>query len=880
MALVNRIANLFRRSKLNRDIEDELQAHIALRTDDNLAAGMTPAQARRDALLRFGNPVSTRERATAAEVALNLESLARDLHYVVRRVRRSPGFAITAILTLALGIGANVVVFSVLNSILLRPLKVANPYRLFQIVQTQQGYDNQSYPDYLDFKARNATFSDMTAYRLGFTGLSAGAGGAQKYMNYEVSGNYFDLLGIQPALGRFFHQSDEHGPNSAPYIVLSNHLWRARFNADPNIIGTTVDLNKHPFTILGVAPANFNGTEIFLWPEFWIPIVNEEQIEGYNFLVKRFNHGLFVIGSIRPGVSPQQATDNLTTVAHQMTRGHPKEDDGLGARLVKPGLMGDVFGGAARSFLTAMMVLAILVLVAACANLAGICAARAADRTRELAIRLSIGSTRGHVMRQLLTEAIVVSIAGGVAGTIVSVALLGALSRWQPIPQYPIHVAVVPDVRVYAIAILLSLLSGILPGLLPARQIWRTDVTQAMRSGTATANLIGRFSVRDILLGLQIALCALLVTASLVSLRGMERSLHAPLGFSPQGAMLAEADLQMAGYSDATALPMQRRMIDEAARIPGVIAVGTIDQPPLTGGGSSTPVYRDGTADLRQSNAVTGAKYFSISPGYLVAAGTRLLAGRDLSWADTATAPGVAIVNQTFAHSMFGNTPAVGQHFLGAGNDRYQVVGVIEDGKYDSLTENPQAAMFLPLAQSSDNNTTLVVRSQLSSAETASALNRVLTGIDSSLPLSIRPWPDALALALFPARIATMALSVMGILAAILAITGVFGMAAYSVSKKMRELGIRVALGARRTQIMRSALGRPLLLLFSGSVTGLVLGVLASRLLAQLVYQATPRDPLVLLGAGAAMTIVGLVATWIPASRALAVDPALLLRNE
>jgi predicted permease len=879
MAIFRRIGNLFRRTRVDRDIDDELKAHVALRIDDNLAAGMTPDEARRDAQVRFGNPASTRERVTAADTALRLESLARNLRYAVRHLRRSPGFALTAIFTLALGIGANVVVFGVLNAILLRPLNVANVHRLVQVVNKSQGDDNQSYPDYLDFKARNTAFNEMAAYRLGFSGLSAG-GAAQKYMNYEVSGNYFDMLGIQPALGRFFHASDEHGPNSAPYIVLSHNLWRMRFNADPRVIGTTVELNKHPFTIVGVAPANFNGTELFLWPEFWIPMVNEEQIEGYSFLVKRGNHGLFVIGSLKLGVTAAQAADNLNAVAHQMTHEHPAEDDGLSLRLVKPGLMGDLFGKAARSFLTAMMALALLVLVAASANLAGISAARAADRARELAIRLSIGSTRGHILRQLLTEAVLVSIAGGVAGTLFSAVLLGVISHWQPITGYPIHVTVVPDAHVYGIAILLSLAGGLLPGLMPARQIWRTDVMRAMRSGAASQGLIGRFSLRDLLLGIQIALCALLVTASLVSLRGLQRSLHAPMGFSPQAAMLAEADMQMAGYSDVAAFAVQRRLIEEAARIPGVTAAGTIDHAPLSGDGSSTSVYREGTADLRPSNSVMVAKYFTISPGYLSAAVTRLLSGRDVTWEDGPTSPKVVIVNQTFAHTLFKNSPAVGSHFIIGDKNLYRVIGVVEDGKYDSLTEDPQPAMFFPLGQSNDNNSTLVVRSHFPPVELASSLNRLITGIDSSLPFTLHPWNDELALVLFPARAATMALGIMGLLAAMLAVTGVFGMAAYSVSKRLRELGIRVALGARRAQIMRSALGRPLILLLSGSVAGLLLGVLASRLLAMLVYQATPRDPLVLLGAVAAMAVVGLVATWIPASRALGVDPAQLLRNE
>jgi predicted permease len=879
MAILRRFANLFRRTKVDHDINAELQAHIDLRMDANMAAGMSPGDARRDALLRFGNPTMTRERVAASDTTLSLAGLGRDVRYAVRQLWRSPGFALTAILTLALGIGANVVVFGVLNALILRPLDLPHVERLLQVEQQHPGYITQSYPDYVDFRTRNSTFTDLAAFRINDVGLSSG-GSAQRCWSYEVSGNYFDALGVQPALGRFLHASDEHGPNSAPYIVLSDSFWRTRFNADPRVIGMVVELNKHPFTIIGVAPRNFNGTELFFWPEFWIPMVNEEQVEGYSYLVKRENHGLYVIGMLKPGVTRQQAAADLTTVAHQLIRENPVMDDGLGVRMSKPGLMGDMLGGPARPFLAAIMVLALLVLAAACVNLAGIFAARSADRARELAIRLSIGSSRWRLLRQILTEAVLVSFCGGVAGTFFAVALLNALTRWKPISEYPIHVTVTPDVRVFALALLLSFVSGILPGLLPARQIWKTDAMQAMKSGAVVGGLMRRFNLRDLLLGVQITLCALLVTASLVSLRGMARSLHAPIGFEAEGAMLAEENLQMAGYSDDSALPVQRRMIDEASRIPGVTAVGTINGVPLGGGSSDTDVYREGTTDLRASNSVTDAYYYSVSPGYLAAARTRLLSGRDFTWDDGPKAPKVAIINETFARRMFGNTPAVGRHFLGNDKTLYQVVGIVEDGKYQALTENPSAAMFFPLLQQHDDDTTLVVRSQLAPSETAAALNRLLSGIDSGMPIVLHSWPDNLALVLFPARVATAALGVMGILAAMLAITGVFGMATYTVSKRMRELGIRVALGAHRGQLMRSALGKPLLVLLSGSAAGLLLGVLASQLLAALVYEATPRDPLVLIGAVASMTLIGLIATWIPARRAMAINPAQLLREE
>jgi predicted permease len=879
MGMFQRVTNLFRPSKVDDDIAAELEAHMAMRADDHIARGLSPEKARREARLQFGNPTATRERVAAADSHLGLDNFARDLRYAARQLRHSPGFAITAILTLAVGIGANVVVFGVLNALLLKPLNVSGAERLFQIEHKAQGDFSQSYPDYLDFRTRNATFSDLTAYRINAVGLSTGSS-AQRSWIYEVSGNYFDMLGVQPALGRFFHDNDEHGPNSAPYIVLSDRLWRERFNADPRVVGMKVDVNKYPFTILGVAPRGFHGTEIFMWPEFWMPIVNEEQVEGFAFLSMRTMHGMNVIGLLKPGVTPQQATDNLQAVARQMTRENPNTDDGLTARLVKPGLMGDMFGGPAPPFLAAIMGLALLVLVAACVNLAGIFAARAADRTRELAICLSIGSSRWRLLRRIFMEAALISLAGGIAGTLLAAALLRAFTSWQPIAEFPIHVTVNPDGRVYLVALALTFISGILPGLMPARQIWRTDAMQAMKSGAAGASVFRRLSLRDVLLAIQIAVCALLVTASLVSLRGMERSLHAPIGLAPQGALVAITDMHMAGYNDKTSLAVQRRMIDEAAALPGVTAVGTVDDAPLSTGGSRGAVFREETTEFRGSTSVAVGHFFSISPGYLGAAGTRLLSGRDFTWADGPDTPKVAIINQTLARILFGNSPAVGRKFRAGDTTIHSVVGVVEDGKYDSLTEDPMAAMFFALPQAPAGDTTLVVRSQLPSSEMAPSLSRILNHIDPSLPFSIQTWPDALGIVLFPARVATAALGVMGLLAAMLAVTGVFGMAAYSVSKRMRELGIRVAMGAQPAQLVRSALARPMLLLLAGSVLGLAAGIFTTHLLAFLVYQATPRDPLVLAGALLTMTLIGLVATSIPAARALRVNPAQLLREE
>jgi predicted permease len=801
-----------------------------------------------------------------------------DVKIAVRRLRRAPGFAVTVVATLTIAIAANLAVFGVFRAMVAGPLGMAGGDSLVMVVQKPAGYVSQSYPDYQDLKTRNSVFRDMLAYRIGEAGART-EGTARKSWDYEVSGNYFDMLGVQPEVGRFFHAADEHGPNSAPYLVLSDAFWHSRFGGDPHVVGKTVELDKYPFTIIGVAPATFHGTELLIWPDFWYPMVNAPQVNGYSYLDRRFNHTLSVLGRLKPGVTRQRALENLNAIAAQLAKQYPQTNDRMGVRLVEPGMFGDQLSGPGRSFLMGLLLLAVLALAAACVNLASIFAARAADRGRELAVRIAIGSSRWRVLRQVLAEAAVLSVAGGGVGLLAATGLLHWLSAWQPISEYPVHMTVDADPRVFAAALLLAAASCVLPAMLTARQIWKTDALQAMKS--TTQPVMRRLTLRDGLLGVQVALCALLVTCALVGLRGMQRSLHAPIGFEPQGAALAQMEMKMSGYSDESALPVEKKMLEAAAEIPGVTAVGSIDEEPLNGGGSMTPVYRAGTTDFRTSNSVAVPKYFIVTPGYLQAARLRLVAGRNITWADDHGHPAVVLINETMARKIFGSAPgSVGQHFAMPGPTDYEVVGVVEDGKYDSLTEDAKAAMFWPLAQNPENEITLVVRSPRATAEIASAVGTMLEKIDPTLPVTIESWPEAMELALFPARAATVALGVLGILAGLLAATGIFGMASYTVVRRLRELGIRVALGAQRRQVLRAAVGRTVVLLGAGSVAGLALGILGSRVLASVVYQATVYDPVVLFGAMASMVAIGAAAALVPARRAVRVDPAALLREE
>ena len=875
-----RLRSLFGRKRVEQDLDEELQYHLERKIEENIAQGLTPGQAR-DAAMRAMDSLTQRKEECRDQRGVNgIDNTIRDIRYSLRVLRKSPGFTFVAVLTLALAIGANAVVFGILNALILRPMNLPQVQSLYGIDRVGEDTPTQSYPDYLDLRDRNRSFDGLAAYRITEAGLDTGENPSSVFL-FETSGNYFDVLRIQPFLGRFFHASDEHGPNSAPYIVLSYAYWHTRFQDDRGVIGRVVQIDKHPFTIVGVAPPEFHGTLVFAYPDFFLPMVNVEQVEGSNPLNDRGSSWVYLaLGHLKAGVTPTQAIADLNSIGSYLEKTYPKYDGHVNYSLSRPSLYGDFLGSRVRAFVTGLMLLAGLILAAACANLGSLFAARAADRTREVALRLALGASPARILRQLFTEALLISLLGGAVGLWGSVALLHGLSAWQPVPRFPIHVALNPDANVYGIALVLALVSGLLFSLVPVRQVLRTDPYQIVKSGS-TGTVGRRITLRDLLLVVQIAICALLVTSSMVAVRGLVRSMHSNFGFEQRNVLLVSTALRMAGYQGDQVPAMQRRMSDATEKIPGVESVGLIDWMPFSGGGDDSPVFTGEMTDLRPSNAVALPFWFSISPEYFHAAGTALLSGRTFTWHDNKNAPRVAVVNQEFARKIFGSpTNAIGKTYKIQDGTRIQVVGIVENGKYRYLTEDPQPAMFFPILQAPSSGTSLVVRSNRDSQQLATAIRSTLRDLDSGLPSYIESWNRQLDLAMFPSRVATVSLGVMGVLGAMLSITGIFGMAAYSVSKRLKELGIRLALGAQPKEVLQAALGRAVKLLVVGSAAGLILGILASRVLAYIVYQATPRDPLVLAGVVLSMLLLGLLATWIPAQRALSLDPLTLLREE
>jgi len=870
----------FHRSQVADELEEELRSHIQHRTDDLERSGLSRAEAERRARIEFGGREAVKEECQEAMGGVFFETLVQDVRFALRILRKSPGFTVAAIATLALAIGANAVVFGVMDGLFLRGLDVPHADTIWGTMYGDNG-GWQSYPNYIDLRDRNRSFEDLTAFKFAFVGLDTGKepSGAT---GFSTAGNYFDVLKVQPYLGRVFHASDEHGPNSAPYMVLSYPYWHSHFQDDRGVLGRVVRLNKHPFTVIGVAPPGFVGTLLFITPDFFMPIVNQEQVDGENLLNARGNdRGVFeIFGHLRPGVTSAQAVADLNEVGAYIEKIYPKQFGETKSSLAHEGLSS--FGTGVRAFVAGLMLLSGLILLAACANLGSLFAAHAADRSREVALRLALGSSRTRILRQLFTEAVLISLVGGAAGLWGSVVLLTRLRSWQPFSGAPVHVPVNADARLFVVALALALVSGVLFGIVPVRQVLRANPYQIVKAGLS-ARHGRRMTVRDVLLVVQIAICAVLVTSSLVAVRGLVRSLNGNFGFQPANTMLLSANLAMADYSIDRVPAMQKRMIDALATIPGVDRAAMVNNyPPLVDlAGSRAHIFKMDATDLRESNAAAMPYQYGVSPGYFEAAGTSLLAGRAFNWQDDKNTPAVAVVNKDFAGRMFGSVAgALGKYFKLQDGTRLQVIGVVENGKYQSITEEQQPAMFRPFLQSPMSLAFLLVRSNRNPQQLAAAMRSKLRELDASLPVDTKTWTNLLDVVLLPSRVATVSLGVLGMMGAMLSLTGIFGMAAYSVSKRLRELGIRVALGAQPTEVLQAALGRALKLLAVGSTAGLLLGLLASRVLASIVYSATPRDPLVLTGVVLAMAFLGLLATWIPAQRALSVDPLTLLREE
>jgi len=808
--------------------------------------------------------------------------LRHNLTFAFRRLRLSPGFTAAAIVTLALGIGANSTVFSLVNAVVFRPFGVERQSELvsFNMRTSKAQFPTLSYPDYKDYRDRNTVLSGLAMYRTVPVSVSRSGAKNARMWGYEVSGNYFDMLGVQAIRGRVLHPEDDVKRGGHPLAVISYSCWQARFGGDPDIAGKQVKIGGLDYTIVGVTPPPFIGTELIYTPEIFVPLAMAEQIEQSKWIDDRGDSNGLVIGRLKPGVSLKSAEAAVNTIATALGREHPKDDAGVSIVLSPPGMAGNFLRGAITGFSAVLMVVAGMVLLIACVNLASLLLARASDRRKETAIRLALGASRGQLVRQLLTESLMLSIAGGAAGILLAYWLVELVNVWRPPVDVPVIPHVVMDTRVLLFAGLVSLLTALLFGLAPALQSTRASLVGAIKN-EAPSEKLRRFSLRDILVATQVALSVVLLIGSILVVRSLQHALSLNLGFDPQHAAVLSYDFAAQGYDEERGRQFQRRLLEKVRSMPGIETAGIIDGLPLTLNISNNAIFLEGKPEPRAGD-VPLANAYVITPGYLRAMRTRLVAGRDLNQRDTKDAPRVALVNEAFVRQLLPGVDPVGKRFRHSTTGKWiEIAGVVEDGKYRSLGETPSPTVFESMEQIWIPGQTLVARSPLAETETVRLLRRAVAELDPSLTVfNDGSLTSALGLALFPAKLVAVVLASFGLLAVVLAATGVYGIMAYAVSRRTREIGIRMALGAAPSEVARVVLTRTAMLLAVGITIGFALAFASGTFFGQILFGISAHDPLTYLCAIALMTAVAFVACWVPARRAIRVDPLTALRAE
>ena len=811
--------------------------------------------------------------------------LRHNLGFAFRRFRSSPGFTAAAIAILALGIGANTTIFSLVNAVVFRPFGVQNQHELVFFNRHTSGGEGPmiSYPDYKDYRERNTVLSDLAMYDFEPFNISRGEAQNTRLWGYAVSGNYFDMLGVQPIRGRLLHAADDVKGRGHPVAVLTYGSWRAHFAGDPDIVGKQVKLDGQHYTIVGVTPKAFIGTEVIFTPQVFVPLAMLEHA-GKKWLEDRSDTQVWAIGRLKPGVSMKSAEAAINIIATELSHEYPKADAGVSIVLSLPGMGGTYLRPGILGFSAVGMVVAGIVLLVACVNLAGLLLARAADRRREIAIRLALGAGQGQLLGQLLTESLLLALAGGAAGVLLASWLIGLVNLWRP-PIDTLTVArVAMDMHVLLFAGVVSLLSVFLFGLVPALQSAGTSLAGAMKND-APSNQLRRLNAHDVLVTVQVALSVVLVIGSILAVRSLQRALSLNLGFQPGHAAVLSLDLAGQGYDEQRSREFQRRLLELVRAMPGIQAAGISSGLPLyPTNQTGDAIYLQGRAERRPAE-VPGANVYAITPGYLHAMHTRLIAGRDLDRRDTKDAPPIALVNETFVHRLLsGENPdrAVGRRFRHSTTGKWiEIAGVVEDGKYTSLGESPQITIFEPIQQRWSQNQTLIARSSMPEAETAAQMRRAVLELDPSLSVyADGSLTSALGLALFPAKLAAVVFGCFGLLAVVLAATGIYGIMAYAVSSRTREIGIRMALGAAPAKVVRMVVTRTANLLAAGITIGFAMAFAGGTFFSQILYGISAHDPLTYFCAIALMALVAFVACWVPAHRAVHIDPLKSLRVE
>ncbi len=816
-----------------------------------------------------------------------METLLQDIQYGARRLVKRPGFALVAIVSLALGIGANTAIFSLVNTVLLRPFPVSKPDELVavSVFGAEDSMQAFSYPGYLDFRDRNEVLEGLYASRLMPVSLSR-EGNNERIWGYEVTGNYFEVLGVNAFLGRTFTPEEDRAPLANPIVVLSYGCWERRFARDATVIGKDILLNGHSFRVIGVTPEGFGGTEIIYTPEIWVPMTMQEWMEpGNKWLDKRTNNNIFATGRLKPGVTSEQAEASLNVLAEQLGKEYPNTDEGRTIKLVPPGFILPGIRGAVISFTWVLMFAVSLVLLIACTNIANLLLARAAERRREIAIRLSLGASRLRLIRQLLTESVLLSIVSGAAGLLLALWIVDLLTALKPPFDIPLTIDLKVDWRVLIFSLAASLAASLIFGLVPALQTTNPEIAVVLKDTSSQAGL-RRSRLRSGLVVAQIAISLFLLIAAGLVIRALGRLQTMNPGFEVENGLLMSFDLGLQGYDQARGQQFQHQIIERVESLPGVRSASLTDLLPLSLNYSSDYFYVEGQAPVRGAN-VPSAMVASVESDYLPTMGIPLVAGRNFTDQDTENTTRVIIVNEAFVARFFPEAQSP-QEALGKRVSTrslegpfLEIVGVTRDGKYWNIGESSQPFVCFPLLQSYSASMVMIVRTTSDPKAMIGAIRGEVQRLDPNLPLfDVKTMTEHLAISLFPARLAAVMLGSFALLALTLAAIGIYGVTAYSVSQRTREIGIRIALGAGPSDVLGMIVRQGMFLAVIGVSVGLAAAFALTRLMESLLYGVSATDPLTFIAIPLVLAGVALAASFIPAWRAAKVDPMIALRYE
>ena len=815
-----------------------------------------------------------------------MQTFWQDIRYGLRMLRKNPGFTAVAVISLCLGIGANTAIFTLVNAALLRPLPVEKPDELALVLTGRaEGMNyNFSYPLYTDFRDQNNAFDGLIAHSAISVSFSDGRL-TERVRGEIVTGNYFSVLGVKPAYGRTFTPEEDRTLNERPVVVLSYGLWRRRFGAEPALVGQTVNINNQSFTVVGIAPSGFTGMNMGEVADLWVPMMMQPQVASWlRDINSRGGSWLYLMGRLKPGVSLEQANANVDSLFQQLKTVNPRPDD---LRVVlRPGRQGHSDLPENLSGPLALLMGAVgLILLIACANIANLLLTRGSARRKEVAVRLALGASRGRLVRQLLTESVLLAVIGGVAGLFLAFLTNDALLAYIPSESAAtIELDISPDGRVLAFTLLLSVITGALCGLAPALQASKPDVVPALKDETT---MIGRgyrrFGLRNALVVSQIAMSLILLIGAGLFLRSLQKLRGQDLGFTANtdNVLLMSVELELPRYDRNRGQEFYRTLTERLSAQPGIRSASWTSVPPVNRGGSRGTVFVEGyqpgpDEDMELNFITVGLNYF----GTL---GIPLVKGREFGAQDQATAPPVVIINETMADRYWAGQDPLGRRisFDGPEGPFMEVIGITRDGKYRAIREAPRPSFYVPLAQRYSRYMTLQINTAGSAADFIASTRREVQALDKDLPVfNFKTLSDQIDTALSRERLAATLCTIFGLLAVMLAATGVYGVMAYAVNRRAREIGVRMALGAKRGDVLRMVLGESSVTIGIGIVVGLVAASFATGVLSSLLYGISATDPATFAVIALFLSGVAMLASYIPAHRATKVDPMVALRYE